>query len=71
MSKEKLTTSKLALKHEMKANELNKKLVAMGYLEKSGKNFNLTAKGKEAGGKAKSNGTRIYIIWDENMAIDE
>lgn len=69
MAKEKLTTSKLAVKLELKTNELNKKFVEMGYLEKEGKNFNLTKKGKEAGGQTKSNGTRAYIIWDENTGL--
>lgn len=67
----KLTTSKLAAKLELKTNELNKKFVEMGYLEKKGKNFNLTAKGKEAGGIMKSNGTRGYVLWNEDTTISE
>jgi hypothetical protein len=66
----KLTTSKLAVKLEMKTNELNKKFVAMGYLEKKGKNFDLTTKGKAAGGLMKSNGTRAYVLWDEDTKLD-
>ena len=62
----KLTTSKLALKLGLKTNELNRKFVQMGYLEKKGKNFDLTKKGKLAGGIWKSNGTRGYILWEEN-----
>jgi hypothetical protein len=62
-----LTTSKLAQKLEIKTNELNKKFVELGYLEKKNKDYHLTQKGKEAGGIAKSNGTRVYILWDENM----
>ncbi len=65
----KLTTSKLAVKLEMKTNELNKKLAEMGYLEKKGKNFNLTKQGKVAGGVMKSNGTRAYILWNEDTKI--
>ncbi len=65
----KLTTSKLALKLEMKTNELNKKFVEMGYLEKKGKNFNLTKKGKIAGGLTKSNGSRAYILWEKDTKI--
>lgn len=65
----KLTTSKLAVKMQMKTNELNKKFVEMGYLEKKGKNFNLTKAGKEAGGIMKSTGARAYILWDENTAF--
>jgi len=65
----KLTTSKLALKLDMKTNELNKKFVEMGYLEKKGKNFNLTKKGKMAGGLTKSNGSRAYILWEKDTKI--
>ncbi len=65
----KLTTSKLAVKVEMKTNELNKKFVEMGYLEKKGKNFSLTKQGKSIGGVIKSNGNRAYILWDENTKI--
>jgi len=65
----KLTTSKLALKLEMKTNELNKKFVEMGYLEKKGKNFNLTKKGRISGGLTKSNGNRAYILWDKDTKI--
>lgn len=71
MSKEQLTTSKLAVKLEMKTNELNKKFVQMGYLEKVGKNFNLTKAGKEAGGQTKSNGKRAYILWNADTKIVE
>ena len=63
----KLTTSKLAVKLEMKTNELNRKLAELGYLEKKGKDFHLTVKGKEAGGQAKSTGARAYILWPATM----
>lgn len=62
----KLTTSKLAVKLGLKTNELNRKFVEMGYLEKKGKNFYLTKKGKLARAIWKSNGTRGYILWEEN-----
>ncbi len=62
-----LTTSKLAQKLEIKTNELNKKFVEMGYLEKKNKDYHLTPKGKEAGGVTKSNGTRAYVLWDESI----
>ena len=52
----KLTTSKLAVQLGMKTNELNKKLVLLGYLEKKNKDFHLTQEGKKAGGTAKSTG---------------
>ncbi|WP_331774433.1 hypothetical protein [Sulfurospirillum sp. 1612] len=65
----KLTTSKLAVTLGLKTNELNKIFVAMGYLEKKGKNFTLTKQGKAMGGVMKSNGTRAYILWDENTTI--
>ena len=63
----KLTTSKLATKLEIKTNELNKKLVSLGYLEKKNKDFHLTQEGKQAGGTTKSTGARAYILWDESM----
>lgn len=62
-----LTTSKLATQLEMKTNELNKKLVLLGYLEKKNKNFYLTQEGKKAGGTTKSTGTRAYVLWDASM----
>jgi hypothetical protein len=65
----KLTTSKLAIKLGLKTNELNKKFVQMGYLEKKAKNFNLTKAGKLAGGTQKSNGTRVYLLWNEDTKI--
>jgi len=67
MAKTQLTTSKLAQKLEIKTNELNKKFVEMGYLEKKNKNFYLTKEGKDIGGETKSNGTRAYILWDEKI----
>ena len=69
MAKTQLTTSKLALKLEMKTNELNKKFVDMGYLEKKSKDYHLTKEGKTAGGETKSNGTRAYVLWDEKIEI--
>lgn len=65
----KLTTSKLATQLEMKTNELNKKLVLLGYLEKKNKDFHLTQEGKKAGGTTKSTGARAYILWDANMLV--
>ncbi len=67
MSKTQLTTSKLAQKLEIKTNELNKKFVNMGYLEKKNKDYYLTKDGKNAGGETKSNGSRAYILWDEKV----
>ena len=67
MAKTQLTTSKLALKLEIKTNELNKKFVQMGYLEKKNKDYHLTKEGKTAGGETKSNGTRAYVLWDEKI----
>ncbi|WP_024955712.1 hypothetical protein [Sulfurospirillum arcachonense] len=61
----KLTTSKIAVQLEMKTNEVNKKLVELGYLEKKGKNYEMTKEGKAAGGQMKSNGSRAYALWDE------
>lgn len=67
MSKTQLTTSKLAQKLEIKTNELNKKFVQIGYLEKKSKDYHLTKEGKIAGGETKSNGTRAYVLWDEKI----
>jgi len=67
MAKTQLTTSKLAHKLEIKTNELNKKFVEMGYLEKKSKDYHLTKEGKIAGGETKSNGTRAYVLWDEKI----
>ena len=70
MSKMQLTTSKLAIKLEIKTNELNKKFVQMGYLEKKSKDYHLTKEGKTAGGATKSNGARAYVLWDEKIEKD-
>jgi len=70
MAKTQLTTSKLAQKLEIKTNELNKKFVLMGYLEKKSKDYYLTQDGKKAGGETKSNGTRAYILWNESVEKD-
>ncbi len=70
MAKTQLTTSKLALKLEIKTNELNKKFVQMGYLEKKNKDYHLTQEGKKAGGQTKSNGSRAYVLWDEQVEKD-
>ena len=67
MAKTQLTTSKLALKLEIKTNELNKKFTQMGYLEKKNKDYHLTKEGKTAGGETKSNGKRAYVLWDEKI----
>jgi hypothetical protein len=65
----KLTTSKLATQLGLKTNELNKKLVLLGYLEKKNKDFHLTPEGKKAGGTTKSTGARAYILWDASMLV--
>jgi len=67
MSKTQLTTSKLAQELEIKTNELNKKFVNMGYLEKKSKDYHLTQEGKKAGGETKSTGKRAYILWNESI----
>lgn len=69
MAKIQLTTSKLAQKLEIKTNELNKKFVKMGYMEKKNKDYHLTQEGKKAGGETKSNGSRAYVLWDEKVEI--
>ena len=67
MAKTQLSTSKLALKLEVKTNELNKKFVQMGYLEKKSRDYHLTQEGKKAGGETKSTGKRAYVLWDEKV----
>lgn len=65
----KLTTSKLALKHKMKTNELNDFFVKIGYLEKKEKGYYLTQKGKDVGGQWKPNKFGGYILWNEDIIL--
>jgi phosphatidylserine/phosphatidylglycerophosphate/cardiolipin synthase-like enzyme len=64
----KLTTSKLALKLSIKTNELNDKLVQLGFLElKDGKPY-ITAKGKDVGGEfCKGSKFGSYFLWPESF----
>ena len=64
---EKVTTSKLAEKLGMKTNELNRKMVELGFMEKKAKAFHLTTKGKEAGGEMKSTNGRAYALWPASI----
>ncbi|WP_331774449.1 phospholipase D family protein [Sulfurospirillum sp. 1612] len=66
---QKLTTSKLATKHKMKTDELNHKLVELGYLELKSDKFYLTEKGKGVGGIWRPGKFGGYILWNEDMAI--
>ena len=65
---DKLTSSKLAQKLGMKAQELVEKLVASGHLEmREGKHY-LTAKGKEVGGEFRmSQKFGPYFLWPESL----
>lgn len=65
----KLTTSKLALLHNIKTDELNKKLVEIGYLEEKETKLYLTNKGKEIGGEWKPNKFGGYFLWNEDTKI--
>ena len=66
----KLTTSKLAVKLQLKTDELLSKLLKKGYLEiKNGKEH-LTQKGKDAGGEWSLNKYGGYFLWNQDMKID-
>ncbi len=67
----KLTTSKLALKHQVKTLDLLEKLTSTGYLTQEGEKHTLTAKGKEAGGEFKySKRFGPYFIWPEEIIVE-
>lgn len=65
---DKLTSSKLAQKLGMKANELVEKLVATGHLEtRDGKQY-LTPKGKDVGGEFRMSAKfGPYFLWPESF----
>ena len=66
----KLTTSKLAKKLGLKTDDLEDKLIVVGYLEtRDGKPF-ITVKGKEAGGEFRMGKHGPYFLWPENLIIE-
>ena len=66
----KLTSSKLAAKHQLKTTELLEKFVEKGFLtlNENGKHF-LTEKGKAIGAEFKTSQYGGYFLWIENMEI--
>lgn len=61
---EKLTTSKLAQKLELKTDELTEKLINLGYLEIRDDKQYLTTKGKEIGGEVRTGRQfGVYFLW--------
>lgn len=66
-SNEKITTSKLAQKHNFKTAEFTDRLVKAGYLElRDGKQF-ITVKGKEAGGEFRMGQYGPFFLWPESL----
>lgn len=66
----KITTSKLAAKHGLKAAQLIDRLVSSGHLEIKDAKPHLTAKGKESGGEFKySKKFGPYFVWPEEMQV--
>lgn len=66
----KLTSSKLAQKHNLKTNELLEKLVAFNYLEIRETKHYLTPKGKDNGGEFRmSPKYGYYFLWPENLKL--
>jgi len=58
-----LTTSKLAKQMGISTKELNSILISSGYVKQDGESMNLTLKGEELGGEAKSGRFGDYFIW--------
>ncbi len=66
----KLTTSRLAKKHNLKTAELTSKLCMLGYIEQAKGVLTLTSKGKEVGGESRiSSKHGPYLLWPENISL--
>lgn len=65
----KLTTAKLAKDRGFKTQELNDKLLAMGYLEAQEGELILTDAGRAAGGTSKKGKFGEFCLWDSGMVI--
>lgn len=66
----KLTSSKLAVKHKLKTNELLDKFVEKGYLVLNDKDkHQLTEQGKLIGGEFKFNSYGGYFLWRDDMEV--
>jgi len=67
-----ISTTALSKKYQQKTNEMFMKLMGMGLLVKNGNTWELTDEGKKQGGEYKeSKQYGRYIVWPENLAVDE
>ncbi len=67
---EKLTTSRLAKAHGVKTAVLLQQLVGIGFVVKEGKQWQLTARGKSAGGESRySKKYGPYLLWPKDIKI--
>jgi phosphatidylserine/phosphatidylglycerophosphate/cardiolipin synthase-like enzyme len=68
---QKLTMSRLAKALGLKTNELGDKLLSAGLVERDGDHFELTAKGKAAGGELRVSGKfGPYFLWPTDIRIE-
>ncbi|RLA07831.1 MAG: DNA repair protein [Gammaproteobacteria bacterium] len=65
----KLTTSKLAKELQITTKELNGRLVKNGFIKIIDNKEELTEKGKQAGGVAKTNEHGSYFLWNSDLKI--
>lgn len=65
----KLTTAKLAKELGFKAQELNDKLLAAGYLQEQEGELVLTDAGRSAGGTSKKGKFGDFCLWDSGMVV--
>ena len=65
--RQKLTTSKLAMKLGKKTDEFIEELIINGYLVKVNEENKLTDKGKQAGGESKNGKFGNYFLWNESL----
>ena len=65
----KLTTAKLAKELGLKTQELNDKLLAVGYLQEQDGELVLTDAGRAAGGTSKRGKFGEFCLWDSGMVI--
>ena len=65
----KLTTAKLAKELGFKTQELNDKLLAVGYLEAQEGELVLTDAGRAAGGTSKKGKFGEFCLWDSGMVV--
>ena len=65
----KLTTAKLAKELGFKTQELNDKLLAVGYLQEQEGELLLTDAGRAAGGTSKKSKFGEFCLWDAGMVI--